>query len=90
MAMGMKELLIGQDTIDTSALWEKLYTFTAMSGRRGAVICAMGATDIQPRRSFDAHARREPFHAFGERGGRRVQHGGHDFSEYSGANGGAD
>lgn len=46
MAMSMKELLIGQDPFDTSALWEKLYTFTCMSGRRGAVICAMGAIDM--------------------------------------------
>jgi L-alanine-DL-glutamate epimerase-like enolase superfamily enzyme len=46
MAMGMKDLLIGQDPFDTTALWEKLYTFTAMSGRRGAVICAMGAIDM--------------------------------------------
>ncbi len=46
MAMGMKDLLIGEDPFDTSAIWEKLYTFTAMSGRRGAVICAMGAIDM--------------------------------------------
>ena len=42
----MKNLLIGEDPFDTSALWEKLYTFTAMSGRRGAVICAIGAIDM--------------------------------------------
>ena len=46
MAMGMKELLIGMDPFDTSAIWEKLYTYTCMSGRRGAVICAMGAIDM--------------------------------------------
>ena len=46
MAQGMKDLLIGEDPFDTSALWEKLYTFTAMSGRRGAVICAIGAIDM--------------------------------------------
>jgi L-alanine-DL-glutamate epimerase-like enolase superfamily enzyme len=46
MAMGMTELLIGQDPFDTSAIWERLYTYTAMSGRRGAVICAMGAVDM--------------------------------------------
>jgi L-alanine-DL-glutamate epimerase-like enolase superfamily enzyme len=46
MAMGMRDLLIGEDPFDTSALWQKLYTFTAMSGRRGAVICAMGAIDM--------------------------------------------
>lgn len=46
MAMGMRDLLIGEDPFETSAIWEKLYTFTAMSGRRGAVICAMGAIDM--------------------------------------------
>lgn len=46
MAMGMKELLIGMDPFDTGAIWEKLYTYTCMSGRRGAVICAMGAIDM--------------------------------------------
>ncbi|MBV9850433.1 MAG: mandelate racemase/muconate lactonizing enzyme family protein [Armatimonadetes bacterium] len=46
MAMGVRDLLIGQDPFDTGALWERLYTYTAMSGRRGAVICAMGAIDM--------------------------------------------
>ena len=46
MAMGMKDLLLGMDPFDTTAIWEKLYTYTAMSGRRGAVICAMGAIDM--------------------------------------------
>lgn len=46
MAMGMKDLLIGQDPFDTAAIWEKLYTYTCMSGRRGAVICAIGAIDM--------------------------------------------
>lgn len=46
MAMGIKDLVIGMDPFDTSAIWEKIYTYTAMSGRRGAVICAMGAIDM--------------------------------------------
>ena len=46
MAQGVKELLIGRDPLDTSAIWETLYTSTAMSGRRGPVICAMGAIDM--------------------------------------------
>ncbi len=46
MAMGMTELLIGQDPMDTAAIWEMLYVRTCMSGRRGAVICAMGAIDM--------------------------------------------
>lgn len=46
MAMNIKEMVIGMDPFDTSAIWEKVYTYTAMSGRRGAVICAMGAIDM--------------------------------------------
>ena len=45
MALGMKDLLIGEDPFDTSALWERLYTYTCMTGRRGAVMgsgCSMG------------------------------------------------
>jgi L-alanine-DL-glutamate epimerase-like enolase superfamily enzyme len=46
MALGIRELLIGQDPFDTSAIWQRLYTGTAMSGRRGAVISAIGAIDM--------------------------------------------
>lgn len=46
MSLGLKELLIGQDPCQPAALWDRLYTFTAMSGRRGADICAIGALDI--------------------------------------------
>ena len=46
MAMGMRDLLIGKDPFDTRAIWERLYTYTCMSGRRGALICAMGAIDM--------------------------------------------
>ncbi len=46
MALGIKELIIGMDPFDTGAIWQKLYTYTAMSGRRGAMICAIGAIDM--------------------------------------------
>lgn len=46
MAQGMKDLLIGRSPLDTSAIWEDLYTYTCMSGRRGAVISAIGAIDM--------------------------------------------
>ena len=46
MALGLKELLIGQDPFDTSAIWEKMYVGTCMSTRRGAGICAIGAIDM--------------------------------------------
>ncbi|HRN55399.1 MAG TPA: mandelate racemase/muconate lactonizing enzyme family protein [Agriterribacter sp.] len=46
MAMGITELLTGMDPFDTGAIWQKLYTYTCMSGRRGALICAIGAIDM--------------------------------------------
>ena len=46
MALGIKELLVGQDPFDTSALWEKMYVGTCMSTRRGAGVCAIGAIDM--------------------------------------------
>src|SRR5881392_911352 len=46
MGLGLAEMLIGQDPLAPEALWEKLYVGSAMNGRRGAVIHAMGAIDI--------------------------------------------
>lgn len=46
MGLGLKEMLMGEDPLQPERLWEKLYTGSAMNGRRGAVICAMGALDI--------------------------------------------
>src|SRR5438876_256651 len=41
MGLGLKELLIGQNPTEPAAIWDRLYKFTAMNGRRGAGICAM-------------------------------------------------
>jgi L-alanine-DL-glutamate epimerase-like enolase superfamily enzyme len=46
MALGLRDLLVGQDPLHTEALWEKMYTSTAMPGRRGLGICAIGALDM--------------------------------------------
>ncbi|MBI4586535.1 MAG: mandelate racemase/muconate lactonizing enzyme family protein [Planctomycetes bacterium] len=46
MGLGLKEMLFGEDPRDTERLWEKLYTGSAMNGRRGALICALGALDM--------------------------------------------
>ena len=47
MGLGLKEMLLGQDPLQPAEdLWEKLYTGSAMNGRRGAVICAIGALDM--------------------------------------------
>ncbi len=46
MDRGLKELLLGRDPLDPPGLWEELYVGTAMTGRRGALIHALGALDI--------------------------------------------
>jgi L-rhamnonate dehydratase len=46
MGLGLTEMLIGKDPTDVEGLWEKLYTGSAMTGRRGLGICAMGALDM--------------------------------------------
>jgi len=46
MGLGLEEMLIGQDPLQPEAIWQKLYSGSKMTGRRGAVICAMGAIDM--------------------------------------------
>lgn len=46
MGIGIKETLIGADPLAIESLWEQLYIGTAMNGRRGAVIHALGAIDM--------------------------------------------
>lgn len=46
MSVAFSELLAGQDPTQPQALWDRLYTYTAMTGRRGAGICAIGAIDM--------------------------------------------
>ena len=46
MSVGLRELLVGEDPLQTEALWDKMYEATAMSGRRGLGICAIGALDM--------------------------------------------
>ena len=46
MSLGLTDLLKGQDPTKPSAIWDHLYTFSAMTGRRGAGICAIGALDM--------------------------------------------
>jgi len=46
MGRGLTEMLIGSDPLDVEGLWERLYVGSAMNGRRGAVINAMGAVDM--------------------------------------------
>jgi L-alanine-DL-glutamate epimerase-like enolase superfamily enzyme len=46
MGLGLSEMLIGQDPLDVEGLWERLYVGSAMNGRRGALIHAIGALDM--------------------------------------------
>jgi L-alanine-DL-glutamate epimerase-like enolase superfamily enzyme len=46
MDRGPKAMLIGRDPLDPETIWQELYVGTAMTGRRGALINAIGAIDI--------------------------------------------
>ncbi len=46
MGLGIREMLIGADPLDIEGLWRRMYVGTAMNGRRGAVIHAIGAVDM--------------------------------------------
>ena len=46
MGLGLEEMLIGADPLEPETLWQKLYSGSKMTGRRGAMICAMGAIDM--------------------------------------------
>jgi L-alanine-DL-glutamate epimerase-like enolase superfamily enzyme len=46
MGLGLEEMLLGADPLQPEAIWHKLYSGSKMTGRRGALICAMGAIDM--------------------------------------------
>ena len=46
MDQSMKDILIGKDPLNISKRWEELYIGTAMTGRRGAGVNAIGAIDM--------------------------------------------
>ena len=46
MDQGLRSLLLGRDPGDPEAIWDDLYVGTAMTGRRGALVNAIGAIDI--------------------------------------------
>ena len=46
LGLGLEEMLLGEDPLQPEALWDKLYTGSFMTGRRGLGICAMGAIDM--------------------------------------------
>jgi L-alanine-DL-glutamate epimerase-like enolase superfamily enzyme len=46
MDVGLGETLVGLDPLDPVGVWDRLYVGTAMTGRRGAVVHALGALDM--------------------------------------------
>jgi L-alanine-DL-glutamate epimerase-like enolase superfamily enzyme len=46
MDRGLQQMLIGRDPLDPERIWDELYVGTAMTGRRGALVHALGALDI--------------------------------------------
>src|SRR3954451_11189771 len=46
MGLGLEEMLLGADPLQPEALWQRLYAGSKMTGRRGALICALGALDM--------------------------------------------
>ncbi len=46
MDQGLGSMLIGMDPTDPTTCWQALYVGTAMTGRRGALMHALGAIDI--------------------------------------------
>lgn len=46
MGQSLTDMLIGEDPTDIERLWDRLYVGSAMNGRRGAVVNAIGAVDI--------------------------------------------
>lgn len=88
MGQGLKEMLLGENPLEPQRLWEKLYTGSAMNGRRGALICAMGALDMalwdicgkaagRPCWQLLGEARPDPITPYAS-----LQPTGHSFEEY--------
>jgi L-alanine-DL-glutamate epimerase-like enolase superfamily enzyme len=46
LGRGLEQMLLGEDPLDVEGLWDKLYTGSFMTGRRGLGICAIGALDM--------------------------------------------
>jgi len=46
MGLGLREMLIGADPLDVEGLWHRMYEGSAMNGRRGLGVHAIGALDM--------------------------------------------
>ncbi len=60
MDRGLGAMLIGENPLDPAAVWERLYVGTAMTGRRGAGVHALGAIDLAPCGRSSSRARSRP------------------------------
>ncbi len=72
MGLGIRETLIGADPLQIGALWEKLYIGTAMNGRRGIVVHALGAIEMALW-DLTGKALGQPVHALLPGGAQRTQ-----------------
>ncbi len=46
MGLGLKQMLLGKNPLEPEALWDRMYLGSAMTGRRGLGVCAIGALDM--------------------------------------------
>src|SRR5260370_13470652 len=46
IACGLRQLLIGENPLETERLWQKMYRRTMYFGRTSVTICAMSAVDM--------------------------------------------
>jgi len=46
MGRSIQAMLLGEDPLQPELVWQKLYSGSKMTGRRGALICALGAIDM--------------------------------------------
>lgn len=46
IACGLREMLVGEDPLETERLWQKMYRRTMYFGRTSVTICAMSAVDM--------------------------------------------
>jgi L-alanine-DL-glutamate epimerase-like enolase superfamily enzyme len=46
LGLGLEEMLVGQDPLEPEAVWDRLYTGSLMTGRRGLGVCTIGAIDM--------------------------------------------
>ena len=67
LGLGLEEMLLGEDPLQPEVLWEKLYTGSLMTGRRGLGICAIGALDMALWDSQGQGARSAVLEALGTR-----------------------